>query len=148
MATWDGHLYIRGNAITGITPLNFWNCNQPLEMKDNHMMVWQSATTGGTSGMIITLEKENAGFLDIHTHQRDVICEIEDLGIQSQVWDCGGVQKEIRVVRLPDQPGPSAFSFDLDLVSLRLGDNPIYIRVTQEDAHMAWTSPIYLVKHF
>ena len=68
MATWDGHLYIRGNAITGITPLNFWNCNQPLEMKDNHMMVWQSATTGGTSGMIITLEKE----IELPINLRDI----------------------------------------------------------------------------
>jgi hypothetical protein len=26
------------------------------------------------------------------------------------------------------------------------GDIPVYIRVTQEDGHQAWSSPIYLIK--
>jgi hypothetical protein len=34
----------------------------------------------------------------------------------------------------------------LDLETLHKRDNPIYIRVTQEDGHMAWTSPVYLVR--
>jgi hypothetical protein len=27
-----------------------------------------------------------------------------------------------------------------------LGDVPVFIRVTQEDGHQAWSSPIYLIK--
>jgi hypothetical protein len=25
------------------------------------------------------------------------------------------------------------------------GDNPLYVRLTQEDGHQAWSSPIYVV---
>jgi hypothetical protein len=27
-----------------------------------------------------------------------------------------------------------------------LGDVPVFVRVTQEDGHQAWSSPIYLIK--
>jgi hypothetical protein len=31
-------------------------------------------------------------------------------------------------------------------VRLRTGvDNPLYVRLTQEDGHQAWSSPIYVV---
>ncbi len=96
--------------------------------------------------MILTLENSDTGYLDIHTLQRDVLCDVASLGMQPLVWDCGGIKNEICVTRLPVQPSSNEFAFDLDLKALHLGDNPIYIRVTQEDAHMAWTSPVYVVK--
>ena len=34
----------------------------------------------------------------------------------------------------------------LPLATLRAGDTPIYIRLAQEDGHMAWTSPLYVVR--
>ena len=30
-------------------------------------------------------------------------------------------------------------------VRLRAGDNPLYVRLTQEDGHQAWSSPIYAI---
>ena len=33
------------------------------------------------------------------------------------------------------------------LDKLHTGDNPIYVRMIQEDGHLAWTSPVYLVRH-
>lgn len=147
MTRWDGHLVVRDNAIAEITPINFWNKNYPLQRAGKEHVQWRSATTGGTSGMILRLEKSGQGFIDIHTLQRDITCDISTLEMHPQVWDCGGLKKEISILRLPDQPIDPTFSFDLDLESLHTGDNPIYVRVTQEDAHMAWSSPIYLVKH-
>jgi hypothetical protein len=26
------------------------------------------------------------------------------------------------------------------------GDNPLYVRITQEDGHLVWSSPIYLYR--
>jgi len=33
----------------------------------------------------------------------------------------------------------------LPLAELGAGDNPIYVKLVQEDGHMAWSSPIYVV---
>jgi hypothetical protein len=81
--------------------------------------------------------------LKIETLQHCVECEIASVGLEPQVWDCGGLRKRIEVFRLPDRQASSEFSFGLSLTKLQPGDNPIHIRVMQEDGHMAWTSPIY-----
>jgi hypothetical protein len=146
MVRWDGGLRVQDNNILKAIPINFWNPNQPLQMLDDRQLTWKSITTGGVSGVILTLEKADTGSLEIYTHQRQIECEISSLGIEPRVWDSGGLHKEIRAYRLPDQGQSYEVSFSLLLTDLHNGDNPIYIRMTQEDGHMAWTSPVYLVR--
>jgi hypothetical protein len=143
---WDGGLHVQGNTILDATPINFWNVNQPLAKLSRRHLAWKSITTGGVSGVILTLEKPNVGLLEIDTLQRQLKCEIASLVLEPKVWGIGGLQKEIKVGRLPDRQLSCEFSFTLPLTELREGDNPIYIRLTQEDGHMAWTSPVYLVR--
>ena len=145
MVRWDGCMRVQGNAILDAIPLNFWNPDQALEI-ESQQLVWKSITTGGVTGVILTLEKPNVGSLEIDTLQQQVACEIASVALEPKVWACGGLRKEIRAYRLPDRQRSCEFSFTLPLTTLQEGDNPIYIRMTQEDGHMAWTSPIYLVR--
>jgi hypothetical protein len=145
MVIWDGSLRVQGNTILGATPINFWNANQQLEKIASQQLAWKSITTGGVTGVILALEQSNAGSLDIDTHQHRVECDIGSVGLEPMRWDCGGLRKEIKVYRLPDRQASCEFSFSLPLADLQGGDNPIYVRVTQVDGHMAWTSPVYLV---
>jgi hypothetical protein len=144
MVSWDGGLRVLGNAILHTVPINFWNANQPLRKVGRNRLAWKSKTTGGASGVILTLEKPRAGFLELETPQCRFECEIGSVGLDPEIWDGGGLGKRIEVYRLPNRQPSCEFSFTLPLTELREGDNPIYIRVTQEDGHMAWTSPVYL----
>ncbi len=146
MVRWDGNLQVQGNSIIEAVPINFWNANHPLEQDNQHQLTWKSATTGGLAGVIITLEFADTGWLEINTLQRQVACEIASLGLDPTVWKCGGLKKEVGVYRLPDSLNTGQFNFSLPLSELHEGDNPIYVRMTQEDGHQAWSSPIYLVK--
>ena len=146
MVRWDGGLRVRGNTILDAVPINFWNPDQPLERIGGDQLTWKSVTTGGVSGVILTLEKAKSGTLVIDTLQQTAECEIDSLALEPEVRRCGGLQKEIKVSRLPDKQGISEFSFNLPLTALHKGDNPIYIRMTQEDGHMAWSSPVYVVR--
>ncbi len=145
MVAWDGGLRVQGNAILNVTPINCWNVNQPLERVERDQLVWRSITTGGVAGVILTLEKPQAGSLKVETLQRSIKCAISSVGLEPKTWECGGLQKKIEVYRLPDPPRPCEFSFTLPMTKLHEGDNPIYVRIAQEDGHMAWTSPVYLV---
>ena len=75
-------------------------------------------------------------------------CELDiaSVRLEPEVWDCGGLRKKIMVYRLPDRNRALEFSFALPLTNLHEGDNPIYVRLTQEDGHMAWSSPLFLVQ--
>ena len=146
MVAWDGGLRLRDNAILDATPINFWNANRPLEMMDSHQLAWRSVTTGGLAGVILSLEKPQAGLLEIDTLQGRFECPVEAIGFEPKTWEWGGLRKKIELYRLPDHQSSYEFCFSLPLKELREGDNPIYIRMTQKDGHMAWSSPIYLVR--
>jgi len=95
--------------------------------------------------MILTLEKAHAGSLELETAQCRVKCPIDTIGLKPKTRDCGGLRKRIEIYRLPDQSRSRKFSFSFPLKKLRRVDNPVYIRVAQEDGHVAWTSPVYVV---
>jgi hypothetical protein len=145
LVNWDGGLEVQGNSILAATPLNFWNANHPLERIGNHALAWKSVTTGSTSGVILTLERMDGGTIKVDTLQGKIKVDTASIGLEPKAWDLGGLKKEIRIYRLPDRGATSELAFSLPLTGLHAGDNPIYLRMVQEDEHVAWTSPIYLV---
>jgi hypothetical protein len=147
MASWDGTLRVTGNRVLDATPINFWNSNCPLEKTGADGFAWKSVTTGGVAGMILTLEDPRAGWIYMKTAQRAIRLAITSAGLEPRTWDCGGLSKKIEIYRLPDQTPVREFSFELPLAGLAQGDNPIFICAIQEDGHMAWTSPVYLIKN-
>jgi hypothetical protein len=144
LVPWDGGLRVLDNAILRAEPINFWNANCPLEQLGRQRLRWQSKTTGGLGGVILTLEEPYAGQLEIETPDRRVESDISSVGLEPKVWECGGLRKKIEIFRLPGRQHSGEFAFRLPLTELRRGDNAIYVRMTQEDGHMAWTSPVYL----
>jgi hypothetical protein len=144
LVRWDGGLRVRGASILDAVPINFWNADRPLERIGADRLAWKSVTTGGLCGVILTLDGLEGVSLEIETLQRSATCALDGLGLEPLEWDCGGLRKKIAVYRLPGGEGEQEFAFSLPLDGLRMGDNPIYIRMAQEDGHMAWTSPVYL----
>jgi hypothetical protein len=146
MVCWDGSLQINNNAIIESTAINFWNSNSPLIQHDDTNLEWHSITTGGLAGLMIRLKQENSGELLLQTRQRDLTVQIDSLGVEPHSWDCGGLKKRIDIYRLPSKQDHMEFNFKMSLTSLHEGLNPIYIQMIQEDGHMAWSSPIYIMK--
>jgi hypothetical protein len=146
MVSWDGGLRVRGNSIEKAEPLNFWNAEKPLRRVGRNGLAWESVTTGGVCGVILTLAKPGTGTIEVETAQKKVRLPVRAITRRGRTWKCGGLEKQLAVYRLPDTPGPRFCQCEIPLKELRAGDNPIYVRLTQEDGHMAWSSPIYLVK--
>ena len=145
MVSWDGDLEILGNRILDMSPINQWNPETQWEQIDDSRVRWRSVTTGGICGAILTLENGNHGTLKLNTAQGSVSCDVQSLGREPVIWPFGGVEKRIEISRLPDDLGDRDFSIELPLDQLHPGDNPIYARIEQEDGHVAWTSPLYVV---
>ena len=145
MVTWDGRLIVRGNRIERMTPINFWNPDRPLRKASATTLTWQSVTTGGLAGVVVDLEKPMAGTLLIDSAPKNVRCQVRSIGLAPRAYQAGGLDKQIQIYRLPDRRQPAEFAFELPLRKLSRGDNPIFVRVTQIDGHLAWSSPIYVV---
>lgn len=147
MVRWDGRLKLTGSSVLRATPINFWNANWPLLHENDGELAWRSNTTGGLAGVILELAEPEAGLLEVETLQGGLSIPAAAIGGEPVVIDCGGLRKRIEVQRLAAAPGRTArFAIDVGGHLIRHGDNPLYVRVVQEDGHMAWTSPVYLVR--
>ena len=74
----------------------------------------------------------------------ETIC-IEDIGLNDIVFENGGIDRRIRIFRLPDENTSNSVSISREITLNKNQDNPLYVRVTQEDGHYVWSSPIYLI---
>jgi hypothetical protein len=72
---------------------------------------------------------------------------IEDIGFEDEVFDNSGVlPRYLKVFRLPTKNPHKSMKF-AGAIDLRpTGDNPIFIRITQEDGTLTWTSPTYVYR--
>ena len=102
-------------------------------------------TTGGFGGFDAWLSSADDGFLEIDTALVSERIAVADIGFDEMIFANGGIDRRIRVFRLPDQLDTSSVTLSREMTLDRSHDNPLYVRVTQEDGHFIWSSPIYLV---
>lgn len=142
---WDGHADLTGNHFKDARSFNFLNADSPLVTEGDTRLSWRSVTTGNMAGFDIHLDNPAAGELHVATRPASIKVAIKDIGSDDIVADAGGLGRRIRVFRLPENGGRTAVRATCS-VKLKSGrDNPIFARVTQEDGHQAWSSPIYFI---
>ena len=54
--------------------------------------------------------------------------------------------KLLKIFRLPTNNEANKIKISRKIILSPKGDNPIFIRITQEDGTQAWTSPIYVYR--
>ena len=145
--TWHGEASVDGSRIERITAVNFWNPNQQPELISDNTVRWNCVTTGGFSGFDLWLGgNAGTGTLHVRTNQIDFDLPLSEITVNDNLFDCGGLGKAIRIFRLPSQ----LVHFDADIsrsVAVKPeGDSRLMVRLTQEDGHQAWSSPIYVFK--
>ena len=143
---WDGHAELKGNAFESLTPINRFNIDRRFAQTAPERVEWSALTTGGFGGFEAMLEDPSAGKLDIHTELIQQSIDIASIGRDEQIFANGGIERRIRVFRLPDNNPHSAVRIEREISLADDRDNALYVRVTFEDGHYAWSSPIYLFR--
>ncbi|MGC6454564.1 MAG: DUF3604 domain-containing protein, partial [Candidatus Puniceispirillaceae bacterium] len=101
-------------------------------------------TTGNFAGIDLWLDSLDAT-LAIRTNLGELTVRAADLGVDPVDLDCGGLDRRLTILRLPDDELPASLSFTCDVRIAPGQDNPIWVCATTEDGHQAWSSPIYFV---
>ncbi len=142
--SWNGDAHIAGNAIRSAKAVNFLNPERELVLNGDRLD-WTSLTTGNLAGMELMLDDPSTGSLMVSTKPAKADWKIADIGAEDTVVEAGGLGRRLRAYRLPEENPHRTFAFDLDVTIEPDKDNPIYVRVTLEDGHQAWSSPIYVI---
>ncbi len=144
---WDGGLTLSGNRIRRAEPINFFNPDRKLEQVGDDGLRWQALTTGNFGGVDLWLEDAAAGTLKVENPLVNREVPVGDIGLEDMVVDRSGVlPRFLKLFRLPDENPHRRFGLTRRIALRESGDNPIFIRMTQEDGTRAWTSPIYIFR--
>ncbi len=142
---WDGHAELEGNAFDTVLPINRYNLDKRFEQTAPGRLEWAALTTGGFGGFEAMLADPTAGSLRIHTDLVQEEIAIADIGHDELIFANGGIERRIRIFRLPDSNPHQAVTLERRIELREGGDNALYVRVTHEDGHYSWSSPIYLI---
>ncbi len=143
---WDGGLELQGNAIKRFGPINFRNIEKQPQKEDDGSLSWNSVTTGNFNGVDLWLDDPEAGTLLFQTNQLSFNLPVSDIGVDDKIFHAGGLLKQVRVFRLPDQMKNQTYRFERSVAIRPQGDTPIYAKAVFEDGHVAWSSPMYFFK--
>ena len=142
---WRGTARLIANRFTRAEAINHFNADKPLRLGSNgDLLEFDTVTTGNFSGFDLWLEERDAGEIDIAANHVSRRFTLGEIGEEDTIVDLGGLGRRLRLFRLPETNDAWRFShthaFDIE----RGRDNALYVRVTQEDGHQAWSSPIYV----
>ena len=142
---WDGSATLVDNSFDRVEPINRYNIDRQFEQTESNKLEWSALTTGGHGGFYATLTHRDAGTLNIDTELVKADIQISDIGYEDIVFDAGGLGRKIRVFRLPDENNHHSIDIERRISLHPDKDNAIYVRIIQQDGHVIWSSPIYVI---
>jgi hypothetical protein len=144
---WDGEATVSDNRILDARPINFLNREKTLEIVGDNGLAWRALTTGNIGGFDVWLDDPYGGTLKLETPVIKCGIPLEDIGFDDEVIDNSGVlPRFVRIFRLPTDNPHRTLRIQRTINIVPDRDNPIFIKLTQEDGHIAWTSPIYFFR--
>jgi hypothetical protein len=143
---WDGSAELHGNRFERLQPINWYNLDKKFEQTTPTQLKWTALTTGGFGGFDAWLADADAGTLAIDTALVKRKIPIAEIGREDIVFEAGGIKRQIRVFRLPDENPHHTLKLERRITLRVASDNALYICLTQEDGHLVWSSPIYIFK--
>jgi hypothetical protein len=126
--------------------INAWNHERPIELQGDDTVTWDTLTTGNFGGFDAWFDPGASGRLEIETNHVSGGFDLKEIGLEDTVLEAGGLERRIRVFRLPIANGCRELRESVTVSLSPTGDNPIWVRVTTEDGFNAWSSPIFLYR--
>ncbi len=142
---WDGSAELINNQFECPSPINYYNLDKKFEQSAPNRIEWTALTTGGFGGFDALLTNPSTGTLKIQTNLVKQEIPVSSIGRDEQVFSNGGIDRRIRIFRLPDVNAHFRISLERDFSVYKNHDNAFYVRVTFEDGNVAWSSPIYII---
>ena len=116
------------------------------EQRGDTEIVWDSITTGNFVGFDIWLDDASKGRLVLETNYVNATLPLEEVGLEDTIFDAGGLERRLRVYRMPQDNRVFQIRETVPVVLEPKGDNPLWVRVTTDDGYNAWSSPIYIYR--
>lgn len=143
--SWNGGATLSGLTVRKLSLFAAWNPDHPL-VHDGDRLRWKAVTTGNRGGWDLWWDPV-AGEeprIVVETGPARLSALLTELPPEGVVVEAGGLGRRLSLVPLPEEPLPADVDLRVTLPLRPAGDTPIWVAVTCEDGHQAWSSPVYL----
>jgi hypothetical protein len=147
-ASWRGTAEFTQNQILSSRSFNFWNEDAPLRQESDNILSWDTITSGNFQGFDVELLHPFKGKLVFQSSQINFDLLLNKILIKDTIFDVGGVGKKVYIYRYSQSNPHTSFTFqtDIPLTPTPIRDERIFIKVTLENGHQAWSSPMYFIR--
>lgn len=145
-STWTGRARFNGAKINKMSKINAWNHERLLEQTGMNTVEFDAITTGNFGGFDAWLDTDKGGSIDLTCNHGEIKTSLSNIGFEDTVLDVGGLERKIKVFRLPEENTHREVEHVVRIPIRKNGDNPLWIAVTTEDGFQAWSSPIFVFK--
>lgn len=141
---WDGSLFANQGDLELIETVNHQSSADYAQATNRDRIEWASATAGNATGIVVRVHGDEKTVLELHSPHAIFDVKLNDVLDKEHVVDAGGVGRFVKIGPAPRTDG--RWKFDASWVdsSPPSGVTPYWVRVTQVDQAMAWSSPVYV----
>ena len=143
-SSWTGRSVFKECRIERLAKINAWNHERRLERCSKDTVEWDAITTGNFGGFDVWLEEADDAELNLTCNRGEIQVPLNSIGLEDTVLEAGGLERRIRVFRLPSENPHREVQHHLVIPLKPSGDNPLWICVTTEDGFQAWSSPVFV----
>jgi hypothetical protein len=166
---WDGTVSLADGELSAVETIRFDSPRSHIANTTDRSVTWHAVTCGYHSGIVLTLSNSENAVLNFATStvliSRPQFGEygaggpqilsyapaeslafsvpLQALAAGPQEYEIGTLNRTL-TISLAAQDAPESATFSFTDPSPRPGMNPYWVRVTQSDMEMAWTSPVFV----
>jgi hypothetical protein len=143
---WDGTVRAPDATIVAATPFAFDSPLDGLRSTAAHEVTFKSQTTGDADGVDLLLSDARRGRIEFDSAAGKCAVDLSELTDDAprKTFDFGGLDMRVTIERYPERLVDRQAELRADVHPPAGRTTPYFMKVTQEDGHMAWASPIYL----
>ena len=147
---WDGSIEIKDGSIVKAEEYAFDRRDQGIKELTKTGVRWTSNTSGDYDGLILDLDFNEKTEMIFKSEQKDFSIKVSEIGEELIVYPAGGENLKVEV-NLANKICTNQEEFiracNVDYAFKDMEKNPegnaYWLRILQEDGHMAWSSPIF-----
>ena len=143
IVNWNGGLSIDKGKIISYREYAFDYIHQGVRQVNEKELEWNSSTGGDPDGVVLELDAPREAVISFQSNPVSFQFKPAEITAIPYITEIGPVNQRVIVQAITKKTTPKNLAFDtrVDLVD---GLNPVWVKVTQEDGSMAWSSPVYV----
>ena len=144
LTRWDGRLAVEDGRLLAAQGWGFDHPEDGVTAVNSQAVQWRSETAGDWDGVVVEVEGTPDTRLRFESAPATFSRPLGDLSAGPFLHDAGGIGQHVRIEPDPGPEAPRQVRFQYQDDAPPAGQHPYFVRVTQQDGHMAWSSPIYV----